>query len=80
MSTPNSTSRPPKTPSAAEIKAARKRANLTGGEASALVHSNERSWRKWENGDRRMHPAFWELFLRKTTAEQHPDQDPVSPP
>lgn len=28
---------------------------------AALVHTNPRSWRKWEQGERKMHPAFWEL-------------------
>jgi putative transcriptional regulator len=55
-------------PSPADIRAARKKVHLTGAEASALVHCNERSWRKWESGDREMHPAFWELFLIKCAA------------
>ena len=52
-------------PSAAEIRAARVAADMTQTEAGALVHTSCRSWQQWEAGDRRMHPAFWELFLGK---------------
>lgn len=58
----------PAAPTPAQIRDARQRAQLTGAEASALLHCNERSWRKWEGGDREMHPAFWELFLIKCAA------------
>ncbi|RBH90728.1 XRE family transcriptional regulator [Xanthomonas oryzae pv. oryzae] len=47
---------------------ARGAAGLTQTEAAALVHSNIRSWQKWELGERRMHPAFWELFRLKLAA------------
>ena len=30
-------------------------------QAAALVHTSPRAWLQWESGDRRMHPAFWEL-------------------
>ena len=26
-----------------------------------LLHTSRRAWQQWERGDRRMHPAFWEL-------------------
>lgn len=26
------------------------------------VHANLRSWQKWENNDRKIHPGIWELF------------------
>lgn len=58
-------------PTAAQIKAARKHAGLTGAEAAGLVHSSDRSWRKWENGERKMHAAFWELFQIKAAATPH---------
>ncbi|AXM15598.1 XRE family transcriptional regulator [Xanthomonas oryzae pv. oryzae] len=51
-----------------EISRARGAAGLTQTEAAALVHSNIRSWQKWELGERRMHPAFWELFRLKLAA------------
>ncbi len=28
---------------------------------AALVHTHRRSWQHWERGERKMHPAFWEL-------------------
>lgn len=28
---------------------------------ASLVHTSRRSWQQWERGERRMHPAFWEL-------------------
>ncbi len=30
-----------------------------------MVHSTCRVWQQWEAGDRKMHPAFWELFRIK---------------
>lgn len=32
------------------------------------VHTTRRVWQQWEAGDRRMHPAFWELFQIKSRA------------
>lgn len=29
------------------------------------VHTKRRPWQQWETGERRMHPAFWELFKIK---------------
>lgn len=51
-----------------QIKQARKEAGLTQSQAAALVHVDCRTWRKWEAGDRHMHPAMWELFRIKTAA------------
>lgn len=51
-----------------EILAARTAAGLTQTAAAELVHSTCRVWQQWEAGDRRMHPAFWELFRIKTIA------------
>jgi len=48
------------------VSAARARAGLTQADAGALVHTTARVWRQWEAGDRRMHPAFFELFRLKT--------------
>ena len=33
---------------------------------AALVHTSRRAWQQWEDGDRSMHPAFWELFQYKS--------------
>lgn len=27
-----------------------------------LLHTSRRAWQQWERGDRKMHPAFWELI------------------
>lgn len=54
-----------KSPAPAVLKEARERAGLTQTAAAAVVHTTCRTWQQWEAGDRRMHPAFWELFLIK---------------
>ena len=33
-----------------------------------LADCTLRGWQQWEAGDRRMHPAFWELFRIKVDA------------
>lgn len=55
-------------PSPMEIRSARESAGLTLAAAAALVHASLRSWQQWEAGDRKMHPAFWELFTIKAAA------------
>ncbi len=52
-------------PTAAEIRASREAAGLSQTDAAALVYSGLRTWQHWESGDRRMHPAIWELFVIK---------------
>lgn len=52
-------------PTPAEILEARQKADLSQEEAARLVHSVRNAWQQWEYGDRKMHPAFWELFQRK---------------
>ncbi len=27
-----------------------------------MLHTSRRAWQQWEKGDRKMHPAFWELI------------------
>ena len=56
---------PSRNPDPSDIKAARVAAGLTATEAAALLHTSYRAWKQWEDGDRRMHPAIWELFLLK---------------
>lgn len=67
---PNHPNRGPKGPSAnptpEEIRAAREAAGLSQTAAGAAVHTTCRTWQQWEAGDRRMHPAFWELFRIKS--------------
>lgn len=52
-------------PSPYEIRAYRLAAGLTQTEAARLIHTACRTWQQWESGDRKMHPAFWELFQYK---------------
>ena len=53
------------TPTPAEVIAARQAAGLTQTEAARVIHSSLRAWQQWEAGDRRMHPAFFELWQLK---------------
>ncbi len=59
---------PSRNPTPAEIRAAREDVGLSQTEAAALLHTTCRTWQQWEAGDRRMHPAFWELFVIKRAA------------
>ncbi|WP_415528372.1 helix-turn-helix domain-containing protein [Gluconobacter sp.] len=47
------------------IRQARLDAGLTQVSAASLVHVTPLTWKRWESGDRTMHPAFWELFALK---------------
>lgn len=64
-------------PKPAKVRAARELVQATIGVGitdaqkycADLVHANIRSWQQWESDGqdkRRMHPAFWELFVAKT--------------
>jgi putative transcriptional regulator len=53
-------------PSPVTIKQAREAAGQTQAEAAKLVHADLRSWQRWEAGERKMHPAFWDLYQVKT--------------
>jgi DNA-binding transcriptional regulator YiaG len=55
----------PSAPTAEQIRSAREAANLTYGQAAALVHALERSWRHWEKGTHKMPLGLWELFTLK---------------
>ncbi|MHB1023351.1 MAG: helix-turn-helix domain-containing protein [Acidobacteriaceae bacterium] len=52
-------------PFPADIRSARESAGITQSTAAAMIHASLRGWQKWETGERRMHPAFWELFQIK---------------
>lgn len=54
-------------PSPLDIRAAREAAGLTQTEAAGLIYCTLRGWQEWEAGNRRMHPAFFELFRLKTS-------------
>lgn len=55
-------------PDKEQIRAAREAAGLTQTAAAALIHCTLRGWQEWEAGNRRMHPAFWELWLIKVAS------------
>lgn len=57
---------PASNPTPDEIFGVRINAKLTQQQAAEIVHSGLRTWQQWEAGDRRMHPALFELFLLKT--------------
>jgi hypothetical protein len=52
-------------PTPTEIRAARILLGVSQAKAAFMVHSTCRAWQQWEAGDRKMHPAFWELFRIK---------------
>lgn len=56
---------PARNPKPAEIRALRDRAGLTQTEFGELIHATLRSVQMYEAGDRRMHPAIWELARLK---------------
>jgi DNA-binding transcriptional regulator YiaG len=64
-------SNPAANPTPAEIRAARESAGLTQTEAAELIYCNLRTWQQWEHNDRRMHPAFWELFRIKSDSAKN---------
>ena len=49
------------------IRETRESLGLTQTEAGGVLHTTKRVWQQWEAGERRMHPAFWELFQLKTS-------------
>lgn len=53
-------------PEPAMIEAARKAQRMTRKQAADLVYGTESAWRAWEEGNRPMHAAIWELFKVKT--------------
>lgn len=63
---------PARNPMPGEIRASRKAAGLTQTAAGVLVHTTCRVWQQWEAGDRRMHPAFWELWSLKRPLDPDP--------
>ena len=67
-------------PLPATIRRAREVAGLTQKQAGELLHTTPAVWMSWETSEgvnaRRMHPAFWELFLIKSGLRNHPEFDP----
>lgn len=60
----------PISPTPEEIKQARTDAGLTQTEAAETIYCSLGAWKKWESGERQMHPAFWALFSMKIGAEE----------
>ena len=60
---------PASNPTPEEIKTLRCALGLTQTEAAAVIYCTLTGWQKWEGGNRRMHPAFWELFRNKTFSQ-----------
>jgi putative transcriptional regulator len=59
------TDNPARHPKPTEIVAPRGAAGLTQIRAAALVYVTLSGWQRWEQGERPMHPALWELFRIK---------------
>ena len=56
---------PAANPDPCAIRKWRRDRELSAMGAAALIHTTARVWLQWEAGERRMHPAFWELALVK---------------
>lgn len=50
-------------PSGEEIIEAR--GHISQSKAASLIYTTQARWSNYETGKSRMHPAYWELFLRK---------------
>lgn len=56
------------------ISAARKRLALTQKQAADIIQVSSVTWQQWELGSRKMHAAFWDLFLLKTNLQIGPHE------
>jgi hypothetical protein len=63
---PNRSKSPARNPSPEELKESRHTAGLSQEAAANVVYYSAVAWKKCEAGERRMHPATWELFRLKT--------------
>lgn len=50
-------------PTPDQIRAARLATGLTQAQAGELIMCSTRAWERWEQGARKMHPAFFDYFL-----------------
>jgi len=58
-----------------DIRKARADAGITQAVAAGMLHTSIRAYQQWEAGDRKMHPAFWELFnIKLETVHYMKDQ------
>lgn len=63
---------PSRNPTPFEIKSARSDACLSQSQAAALVFTTLSGWQRWEQDERRMHPAIWQYFLIQTGLKKAP--------
>lgn len=61
---------PAESPTPERVREWRQALGWSAARCGALVHTTGRVWYGWESGERRMHPAFWELARIKATATQ----------
>ncbi len=54
-------------PTPEEVRACR--GALTQDQVAALIYTTGRTWRTYEAGEKRMHPASWELLKIKRGVE-----------
>lgn len=60
-----------RSPTPAEITALIESCGRTQETIALLLHVNSRTVRQWKAGDRRMHPAFWELLKLKLARKKY---------
>jgi DNA-binding transcriptional regulator YiaG len=58
-------------PSPTEITALRALYGLTQAEIARLLHTSDRTWRKWELGERPMSLALWDCIRLKLGLPLH---------
>lgn len=56
---------PGSTPTPREVTAVRVAAGLSTAQSAALLFTSYRAFLQWERGDRKIHPAFFELLKIK---------------
>jgi len=56
----------PQPPDPEEVRAARVAKNHSQTEAAAVIYKARGTWAQWESGERKMDPAFFELYLIKS--------------
>ena len=53
-------------PTPEEIRRARRFTGLTLKKSAEICQVDIRTWQRWEAGERKMAPGYWELFQIKT--------------
>ena len=61
-------------PTQEAIRVLRETAQMSPAAAAQLIHCSIGAWRKWESGERQMHPATWELFRIKTVSTEEAEK------